>query len=117
MYDRLVMSSLAANVFALSCYYTIMFKDNLGIINDIICKGLLVAYLFWICYFTLYMLGIGGILKDTFFTKKVVIVFYFSQTVLQSHHGNYLNVCNDTMKNDNIHQNNHNSRKEDVPPS
>ena len=76
MYDRLVMSSLAANVFALSCYYTIMFKDNLGIINDIICKGLLVAYLFWICYFTLYMLGIGGILKDTFFTKKVVIVFY-----------------------------------------
>lgn len=76
MYDRLVMSSLTANVFALSCYYTIMFKDNLGIINDIICKGLLVAYLFWICYFTLYMLGIGGILKDTFFTKKVVIAFY-----------------------------------------
>ena len=63
MYDYLVISSLITSIFAISCFYTIMFMDVVGVLNDIVSKVLLINYIIWITLFTLYMLGVSNVLK------------------------------------------------------
>ncbi|MBR4694439.1 MAG: response regulator [Bacilli bacterium] len=70
------MASLSTNIFAILCFYTIMFKDQLLVINDMVSKFLLINYLIWIVLFTIYMMGTSGVIdKDNISprTKQIIV--------------------------------------------
>lgn len=76
IYGYIIMASLSTNIFAILCFYTIMFKDQLLVINDMVSKFLLINYLIWIVLFTIYMMGTSGVIdKDNISprTKQIIV--------------------------------------------
>lgn len=71
-YDKIVTFSLIINIIAIICYYTIINKDSLRIINDIFSKALLVCYIIWILFFTIYMIGTSNKNIPKILGKKLV---------------------------------------------
>ena len=54
LYKRLIIVSLIEVVCAIGCYYTILYKDFIPILNEIVSRSLLVCYIVWITIFTEY---------------------------------------------------------------
>lgn len=54
LYKRLIIVSLIEVICAIACYNTIVYKDTIPLINDIVSRMLLVCYLVWITIFTQY---------------------------------------------------------------
>ena len=55
IYSRLVLFNLLTTIIATSCYYTIMYRDYIPILNFIISKTLIVLYFVWTTMFTVYV--------------------------------------------------------------
>ena len=70
IYGYIVMSSLSTNIFAILCFFTIKYKDQLLVINDIVSKFLLINYLVWIMLFTIYMMGTAELINKENISAK-----------------------------------------------
>ena len=60
IYKNLVITSLITSLFAICSFYFILNKDSFAILNSIFSKGLLICYLIWILFFTVYIYGISN---------------------------------------------------------
>ena len=59
IYGCLILCNLLGTILATSCYFTIIYRDSIPVINELISKGLLVYYLSWITIFTIYVFVIS----------------------------------------------------------
>ncbi len=82
IYGYLIISSFAITINAVMCYYTILYKDIIPIINDIISKALLICYLIWIMLFTIYIIGISRNSNNKSLSSKVIYSFLIAFIVI-----------------------------------
>lgn len=59
IYGYLIVSNLIGTILAVSCYFTIINRESMLVVNDLISKALLIYYLTWISFFTAYILVIS----------------------------------------------------------
>ena len=60
IYSWLVLFNLLTTIIATSCYYTIMYRDYIPVLNFIISKTLIVLYFVWTTIFTIYVYVISS---------------------------------------------------------
>ena len=84
-YSKIVITNFLNVLFAILCYFTILYKDNLLFINDFVSKTLLIFFITWELFFTYYIVVI--INKDDKKVKaitgklKLLILFLYSLLV------------------------------------
>ena len=54
-YSALVITNLINVIFAVLCYFTILYKDTIPIFNDFVSKTLLLLFITWELFFTAYV--------------------------------------------------------------
>ena len=57
-YSRIVIANFLNVIFAILCYFTILYKDNLSIINEFVSQTLLLFFITWELFFTFYIIVI-----------------------------------------------------------
>lgn len=55
LYSKLVITNFMNVVFAVLCFFTILVKESVPLINDFVSKSLLIIYLIWVLLFTMYL--------------------------------------------------------------
>ena len=81
-YSKIVITNFLNVLFAILCYFTILYKDNLFFINDIVSKTLLIFFITWELFFTYYIMIIinkdDKKVKATTDKLKLLILFLYS---------------------------------------
>ena len=81
-YSALVITNLINVVFAVLCYFTILYKDTIPIFNDFVSKTLLLLFITWELFFTAYVVIVtrkeeDKIIKRTIFKSKWLIMLFY----------------------------------------
>ena len=82
IYSYLVITNLLNVIFAILCYFTIINKDNLLILNDFVSKTLLLLFITWELFFTCYIIVITRKtdtkeIKENFKKSKLLIILSY----------------------------------------
>ena len=84
-YSKIVITNFLNVLFAILCYFTILYKDNLLFINDFVSKTLLIFFITWELFFTYYIVVIinkdDKKVKMTTDKLKLLILFLYSLLV------------------------------------
>ena len=84
-YSKIVITNFLNVLFAILCYFTILYKDNLLFINDFVSKTLLIFFITWELFFTYYVVVIinkdDKKVKMTTDKLKLLILFLYSLLV------------------------------------
>ncbi len=70
IYKYLVLSNILTVVSVLICWFTIMNREKIALINNVFSKMALIGYTIWVLVFTLYVFFISSKNKDDIFLKK-----------------------------------------------
>ncbi len=81
-YSALVITNLINVIFAVLCYFTILYKDTIPIFNDFVSKTLLLLFITWELFFTAYVVIVtrkeeDKIIKRTIFKSKWLIMLFY----------------------------------------
>ena len=81
-YSALVITNLINVIFAVLCYFTIMNKDSIPILNDFVSKTLLLLFMTWELFFTAYVFFVTRKKEDDIVkreisrSKGIIFIFY-----------------------------------------
>lgn len=91
IYSYLIISNLIGVVLGVSCYTTILHRNEFPVLNDFISKALLIYYLTWISFFTAYTFvishnnkGLDNDAKEKYYDKifNILTIIYVVIAVL-----------------------------------
>ena len=82
LYASLIIINFINIVNAIICYFTILYKDSIPILNDIISKALLLCFFAWVSIFTVYVFMITSrkkvvVNKDKVLKGLIIFSIYF----------------------------------------